>query len=171
MRQYIDACATFTAYEEASTQAAQLRGGMYWHKGPPAAPDNSYLVRTSTTGGEKSLGPRSAETERIYHAFLERKDTARTRLAALKDALAKHRRLNRALHVGRVRTYHCRSAEPARFRQPGGTLPRRWNACAVCLRGRCRFPLRGRRTGDQGHRLAVGCQEACRVRHCATPHR
>lgn len=102
MRQYINACATFTAYEEASTQAAQLRGGMYWHKGPPAAPDNSYLVRTSTSGGEKSLGPRSAETERIYHAFLERKDTARTRLAALKEALAKHRRLNRALHVGRV---------------------------------------------------------------------
>jgi hypothetical protein len=102
MRQYIDASAALSAYEEALAEAAQVRGGMYWHKGPPSAPDQSYLVRTSSTGGEKSLGPRSAETEQIYAAFLDRKNAAGTRLAGLKDAVAKHKRMNRALRVGRV---------------------------------------------------------------------
>jgi hypothetical protein len=102
MRQYIDASAALSAYEEALAESAQVRGGMYWHKGPPSAPDHSYLVRTSSTGGEKSLGPRSAETERLYQAFLERKNAAGTRLAGLKEAVAKHKRMNRALRVGRV---------------------------------------------------------------------
>lgn len=102
MRQYIDASAALSAYEEALAEAAQVRGGMYWHKGPPSAPDQSYLVRTSSTGGEKSLGPRSAETEQIYAAFLDRKNAAGTRLAGLKEAVAKHKRMNRALRVGRV---------------------------------------------------------------------
>lgn len=102
MRQYIDASAAFSAYEEALAEAAQVRGGMYWHKGPPSAPDRSYLVRTSSAGGEKSLGPRSAETERIYQVFLERKTASGTRLAGLKEAVAKHKRMNRALRVGRV---------------------------------------------------------------------
>jgi len=72
MRQYIDSSAAFSAWEEASAEAARVRGGMYWHKGPPLTPDLSYLVRTSRTGGEKCLGPRSAETERIYQAFIDR---------------------------------------------------------------------------------------------------
>jgi hypothetical protein len=56
MRQYIDASAAFSAWEQASAEAAQVRGGMYWHKAPSPGPDQSYLVRTSRTGGEKSLG-------------------------------------------------------------------------------------------------------------------
>jgi hypothetical protein len=32
-RQYIDAVATFEALEEAQEEAAQVRGGMYWHAG------------------------------------------------------------------------------------------------------------------------------------------
>jgi hypothetical protein len=101
MRQYIDASAMFSSCEEALAEAAQMRGGMYRHKGPLSVPDQSYLVRTSSSGGEKSLGPRSAETERIYQAFVERKNTAATRLAGLRDAIARHRRMNRALRVGR----------------------------------------------------------------------
>jgi hypothetical protein len=50
MRQYIDAVATFEAYEEALAEAAKVRGGMYWHKGPVTAPDDAYLVRTSASG-------------------------------------------------------------------------------------------------------------------------
>ena len=38
MRQYIDATAVFSALEEACEQAAQVRGGMYWHKGSPHTP-------------------------------------------------------------------------------------------------------------------------------------
>lgn len=102
MRQYIDAVSTFEAYEEARVEAAKVRGGMYWHKGPAAALDDAYLVRTSASGSEKSLGPRSLETEAIYANFRQRKESAEQRLAGLSAALAKHKRMNRALRVGRV---------------------------------------------------------------------
>jgi len=102
MRQYIDAVSSFEAYEEALAEAANVRGGMYWHKGPASAPDEAYLVRTSASGSEKSLGPRSPETEAMYASFRTRKELAEQRLAGLKTALAKHKRMNRALRVGRV---------------------------------------------------------------------
>ena len=101
-RQYIDALAVFEAQEEAQAQADQLRGGMYWHKGPARAPESSYLIRTQTGGGEKSLGPRSAETEQIYQQFQDRKAASNARLDALKSKLVEQQRLNRALRVGRV---------------------------------------------------------------------
>lgn len=44
-RQYIDAVSVFEALEDALEEAAQVRGGMYWHAGPPTAPDAKYLVR------------------------------------------------------------------------------------------------------------------------------
>lgn len=102
MRQYIDDTASFSAFEKARTQAAQVRGGMYWHKGPPNAPEQRYLVRTNTSGAEKSLGPRSPETEQIYAAFMRLKHEAQVRLGGLKKAVEKHTRLNRALRAGRV---------------------------------------------------------------------
>jgi hypothetical protein len=102
MRQYIDAVATFEAYEEALAEAAKVRGGMYWHKGPASAPDTHYLVRTSNSGSEKSLGPRSPETEALFESFRQRKELAEQRRDGLKAALVKHRRMNRALRVGRV---------------------------------------------------------------------
>jgi hypothetical protein len=101
-RQYIDAVATFEAYEEALAEAAKVRGGMYWHKGPMASPDDAYLVRTSASGSEKSLGRRSPETEAMYASFRQRKELAELRRDGLKTALAKHKRMNRALRVGRV---------------------------------------------------------------------
>lgn len=101
-RQYIDAVAAFEAYEEARKEAEQVRGGMYWHKGAAASSAKDYLVRTSTAGSEKSLGPRTPETEAIYQAFRKRKEDAQSRLAGLKESLARHKRMNRALRVGRV---------------------------------------------------------------------
>lgn len=74
LRQYIDAVSTFVAYEEALTEAAKVRGGMYWHKGPASAPDEAYLVRTSGSGSEKSLGLRSLNTEAIYASFRQHKE-------------------------------------------------------------------------------------------------
>ncbi|MGI4849351.1 MAG: GSU2403 family nucleotidyltransferase fold protein [Janthinobacterium lividum] len=102
MRQYIDAVATFESLEETRRAAAQVRGGMYWHKGPAGAPHQAYLIRTSATGSERSLGPRSLETEAIHEKFHHKKTELELRLAALQKALARHQRLNRALHVGRV---------------------------------------------------------------------
>jgi hypothetical protein len=101
-RQYMDAVSAFTALEEAQQEAEQVRGGMYWHKGPPANPEARYLVRTTAAGGETSLGPRSAHTEAIYENFQRRKREAEERLAALQARVDEHKRLNRALRVGRV---------------------------------------------------------------------
>ena len=94
-RQYIDAVAAFTAYEDELKVAAQVRGGMYWK-------NTGYLIRTSATGAEKSLGPRSPETTEMYERFTERKQASAERLAGLKASLEDHRRMNRALRVGRV---------------------------------------------------------------------
>ena len=102
LRQYIDAVSTFDAYEEALAVAAKVRGGMYWHKGPAPTPENAYLVRTSASGSEKSLGPRSPETEAMYASFQQRKELAEQRRDGLSAALGKHKRMNRALRVGRV---------------------------------------------------------------------
>ena len=101
-RQTIDAIAVFKALEEATTEAAQVRGGMYWHAGPASAPDNKYLVRTTPAGAETSLGPRTPETQAIYDKFTQRKQASSERLAGLKAAQDQQQRMNRALRVGRV---------------------------------------------------------------------
>ena len=101
-RQYIDAVSTFEALEEAQEEAAQVRGGMYWHAGPASSPDAKYLVRTTPAGAETSLGPRTPENEAIYERFTLRKRESVERVSGLKAALEQHQRLNRALRVGRV---------------------------------------------------------------------
>lgn len=102
IRQYIDARATFEALEDAIRNAAQIRGGMYWHKGPPNHPENTYLVRTSPTGAEKSMGPRSPETEAIFASFEARKIDLKEHIAGLKTKMNEHKRMNKALRVGRI---------------------------------------------------------------------
>ena len=101
-RQYIDAVSVFEALEEALEEAARVRGGMYWHAGPPASPDSKYLVRTTPAGAETSLGARTVETEAIYARFTQRKRESVERVSGLQAALVQQQRLNRALRVGRV---------------------------------------------------------------------
>lgn len=97
-RQYIDARAAFVELERTKKSALQVRGGMVWK----SVDGKDYLVRTSTTGGQKSLGRRSPETEGMYGSFIAKKTTVEERLSGLKAATAKHARLNRALRVGRM---------------------------------------------------------------------
>lgn len=101
-RQYIDAVSTFEALEDAQEEAAQVRGGMYWHAGPASVPDAKYLVRTTPAGAETSLGARTSDTEAMYERFTQRKRQSAERVSGLKAALEQHQRLNRALRVGRV---------------------------------------------------------------------
>lgn len=101
-RQTIDAVSVFEALEEALTDAAQVRGGMYWHAGPAKAPDAKYLVRTTPAGAQTSLGARTPQTEAIYARFAQRKQENVERVSGLQAALAQQQRLNRALRVGRV---------------------------------------------------------------------
>lgn len=97
-RQYIDAQSVFTAWEEARASAADVRGGMYWKRQGKA----DYLVRTSPKNAQKSLGPRSVETEAIYEKFTARKMEAEARVGQLEAELTRHQRMNRALFVGRA---------------------------------------------------------------------
>jgi len=78
--------------------AAEVRGGMYWKR----QGQGEYLIRTSPTNAQKSLGPRSAETEQIYARFMARKEAAEKRERALSTELVRHQRMNRALYVGRA---------------------------------------------------------------------
>lgn len=97
-RQYIDARAAFTALEAARKAALQVRGGMVWK----AVGGADYLIRTTPQGGQTSLGRRSPETEGIHASFTAQKESATQRLAGLKDTVARHQRMNRALRVGRM---------------------------------------------------------------------
>lgn len=97
-RQYMDARATFIEWERSVKLAAEVRGGMYWKR----QGKTDYLVRTAVTNAQKSLGPRSPETEAIYRSFVERKAGAEDRVKSLGEQLAAHKRMNRALFVGRA---------------------------------------------------------------------
>jgi len=97
-RQYMDALSTFTEWERSVKESAEVRGGMYWK--PQGKTD--YLIRTSPSNSQKSLGPRSPETEDIHVKFTERKASSEKRVKNLVAQLAVHKRLNRALFVGRA---------------------------------------------------------------------
>ena len=99
-RQFIDAEATFRAHEEARARAKDTRGGMYWKKSGRVG--QQYLIRTNMANGQRSLGPRSEETEAIYTSFMARKTASEERLKQLAEAVSQHQRRNRAERVGRV---------------------------------------------------------------------
>lgn len=67
-RQYIDARSTFVELERSKKNTLQYRGGMVWK----TVDAKDYLIRTSTKGGQKSLGRRSAETEAMFQSFSEK---------------------------------------------------------------------------------------------------
>lgn len=97
-RQYVDAETVFDERRRVLKVASQLRGGMIWRE----VSGGRYLIRTSPGGAQKSLGPRSDQTERIHRTFTERKAQITERLAVIETMYDEQRRLNRALRVGRV---------------------------------------------------------------------
>ena len=97
-RQYIDAETVFLEFRRARAEAAEVRGSMFWRTQGNA----EYLIRESSGGAQKSLGPRSAETQAVHERFKRRKTDTASRLAALTVAAHNQQRLNKALRVGRV---------------------------------------------------------------------
>lgn len=97
-RQYIDAETVFLALAQARKAAAEVRGSMFWRdlKG------TRTLIRSSASGGQKSLGAHSESTQKLFDSFMLRKTNAEARVKALKAQLATQQRLNRAHRVGRV---------------------------------------------------------------------
>ncbi len=71
---------------------------MFWKK----EGSGEYLIRESSKGAQKSLGPRSAANEAIHSRFFARKEALASRLSTLTAAAEDQQRMNKALRVGRV---------------------------------------------------------------------
>jgi hypothetical protein len=97
-RQAIDAETVFLEFRRAQEEAAQVRGSMFWR----VQEGNEYLIRESSRGAQKSLGPRSADNQAIFERFKARKAAAASRLTTLSAAATDQQRMNKALRVGRV---------------------------------------------------------------------
>jgi len=97
-RQYIDAEAVFVALAQAQKAALEVRGSMFWRE----LRGTRTLIRSSAAGAQKSLGPHSETTQKLYDSFMLRKESVTARVNALKAQLATQQRLNRAHRVGRV---------------------------------------------------------------------
>jgi hypothetical protein len=97
-RQYIDAETVFMALVQAKKSAAEVRGSMIWRELRGA----QTLIRTSARGAQKSLGPHSETTQKLFDGFMARKSSVEERVKGLKAQLVVQQRLNRAHRVGRV---------------------------------------------------------------------
>lgn len=97
-RQYIDASASWRAFEAAKASMTEVRGSMMWR----TQAGHRYLIRVAASGGQTSLGPYSPEREQIYERFVARKAALESRQKQLRQTVAQHTRVNRALRVGRV---------------------------------------------------------------------
>lgn len=97
-KQYIDAESVFMALRDAEKSAKAVRGSMLWRQ----VSGKTYLIRTNADNSQKSLGPRSADTEAVYEKFMARKQQTTERVAGLRQAAQLHQKLNRAHRVGRT---------------------------------------------------------------------
>lgn len=96
--QFLNAEMVFDGYERACAESLQHRGSMFWRE----QEGRTYLIRMSTNSRQKSLGPRSAETEAMHDKFNSRKLAIEERVRKLEGELANHQRLNKALRIGRA---------------------------------------------------------------------
>jgi len=97
IRQTIDAESTYLAWRRARADLLEVRGTMFWRE----QDGRTYLIRRSTSGAQKSLGPQSEETDAILRRFTARKESAQDREKSLRAQVDLHRRMNRALGVHR----------------------------------------------------------------------
>lgn len=63
-RQYIDAETVFMELRRCRAEAAEVRGSMFWRTVNGA----DYLIRESSGGSQKLLGPLDDQTQQISHA-------------------------------------------------------------------------------------------------------
>lgn len=102
-REIINSQQRFQAWIDARQAVAGFKGSMVWNddKG------TEYLVRSaydprSGVRKQKSLGPRSAVTEKMKEDFDRGREKAKARLAEAQKFLRRQADINRALVIGRV---------------------------------------------------------------------
>jgi hypothetical protein len=99
IRVAIDVRQTFDAWREARNSLRQYAGGMFWKK----SGGHEYLVKViNRTGGNKSLGRRSVETERILAEFTAGKARAKARMAALTRSVQEFAGMSAGIGINRV---------------------------------------------------------------------
>lgn len=97
-RQFIDAETIFLELRRVQEEQKETRGSMFWR----TLSDACYLIRESSGGAQKSLGPKSTQTELIFEKFQAKKQALSQRLKSLTLAAQSQQRMNKALRVGRV---------------------------------------------------------------------
>ncbi len=98
-RIFIDTAQLYDAHRAAFRESRSYRGGMHWKK----SKGREYLFRSKDRYGYgKSLGPRSAETERILIDFRNAKGQVMDRLASLKARLKEQARFCKAAYIQRA---------------------------------------------------------------------
>lgn len=102
-RETVNTRQRFEAFRAAKARLAGFRGSMVWS----ATKGIDYLLRSAYEGpGEgrrqRSLGPRSPETEKIKQEFELGREEAQRRFEAARTLIERQAAINRALGLGRV---------------------------------------------------------------------
>jgi hypothetical protein len=103
-REYVNSRQLWEARVAAAKRRAGYAGSMVW-RSPRGSAEYLYRIAgdgTSARRKEKSLGPRSPETEWLHATFVEGRDSAKADLDAINNRLHRQSRINRALDLGRV---------------------------------------------------------------------
>ena len=95
----VDTAQLYEHLIELQAERLTLRGGLYWK----TVAGHDYLVRvTDRTGGNRSLGPRSPETEKAYREFTESKSDLDARIKSINEEIARQAKFCVAAGVNRV---------------------------------------------------------------------
>lgn len=101
-REFINTQQRFSTYRDARNRLDATKGSMVWL----SSKNTEYLARSyyekSGVRKQKSLGPRSVETEAIKATYEQSRDEAKQRFAEIRAALDRQAAINRALGLGRV---------------------------------------------------------------------
>ena len=101
-REFINTQQRYQVWRNAVERLDAVRGSMVWQ----TTGSNQYLARSSYDKSgvrrQKSLGPRSPETEQMKLTFEQARDEARERFKTVDAALTRQAAINRSLGLGRV---------------------------------------------------------------------
>ncbi len=98
-RVLVDIKQTYEAHRQACIAAKSFTGGMSWKK----VGEKEYLVRvTNRRGGNKSLGVRSPETERIHREFYDGKLRTQERMTQIESSLSEISGMSIGVGINRV---------------------------------------------------------------------
>jgi hypothetical protein len=98
-RVQIDIRQTYEVYRQARRTMHQYAGGMFWK----SVSGREYLIKViNRTGGNKSLGVRRPETERMFADFVAGKERAKERFASLEKSLSEFAGMSVGVSINRV---------------------------------------------------------------------